>query len=117
MIVGAALRGRPKPRACETIGAATEGRPNRAFVSQFVGWFLTQVWRVCVACVRELDLEPGGHAVEGFTVDAEDLRGALAVVAGGVEDVEDVTALDLIEIWQTGKKFLEIVRGERRCLR
>ena len=51
--------------------------------------------------LAEFDCEARGHAVEGFAVDAEDLRGALAVVACRFEDVEDVTALDLVEIWQT----------------
>lgn len=49
-----------------------------------------------IASVAELDLEAGGHAVEGFAVDAEDFGGALAVVAGGVQDEEDVAALDLV---------------------
>jgi len=48
--------------------------------------------------VCELDLEAGGHAVKGFAVDAEDFGGALAVVAGGVQDEEDVAALDFVEI-------------------
>ena len=49
-----------------------------------------------VAQVCELNLVARGHAVEGFAVDAEDFGGALAIVAGGVEDEEDVAALDLI---------------------
>ena len=54
----------------------------------------------CRRSVREFDFEAGGHAVEGFTVDAEDFGGALAVVAGGFEDVEDVAALDLVQVGQ-----------------
>ena len=46
--------------------------------------------------VAKLDLEAGGHAVEGFAVDAEDFGSALAVVAGGVQDKKDVAALDLV---------------------
>ena len=54
--------------------------------------------RIRLARVAELNREAGGHAVEGFAVDAEDLGGALAIVARCVEDVEDVAALDLVEI-------------------
>ena len=51
--------------------------------------------------MSELDFEAGGHAVEGFAVDAEDFGGALAVVAGGVQDKQNVAALDLVQIGQT----------------
>ena len=64
--------------------------------------------------MREFDFKAGGHAVECFAIDAEDFGGALAVVAGGVEDVEDVAALDFVEVRKAGKKFGEIVCRERR---
>jgi len=54
--------------------------------------------RIRLARVAELDREAGGHAVEGFAVDAENFGGALAVVAGRVEDVQDVASFDLVEI-------------------
>src|SRR3569832_32433 len=70
------------------------------------------------AYVAEVDLVSGGHAVEGLAVDAEDFGGALAVVAGGLEDVEDVAALDFAEARQAGKEFGEIVCREwRRVMR
>jgi len=46
----------------------------------------------------ELNLKPCGHAIECLAVDAEDFGGAFTVVAGGFEDVQDVTSLDLIQI-------------------
>ena len=48
--------------------------------------------------MSELDREAGGHAVEGFAVDAEDFGGAFAVVASRVENVEDVAALNLVDL-------------------
>src|SRR3569832_895568 len=70
------------------------------------------------AYVAEVNLVSGGHAVEGFAVDAEDFGGALAVVAGGVQNVEDVAALDFVEVRQAGKEFGEIVCREwRRVMR
>src|SRR6476661_5778753 len=69
---------------------------------------------VRVPRVYKLDLKAGGHAVEGFAVDAENLGRALAVVAGRVEDVEDVAALDFVEIGQPRKEFFQIVCRERR---
>jgi hypothetical protein len=46
----------------------------------------------------ELNLEPCGHAIECFPVDAEDLRGPFPIIPGGFQDVQDVAALNLIEI-------------------
>ena len=57
----------------------------------------------------ELDLKPGRHSIEGFAVDAEDFGGALAVVAGGVQDKEDAAALDFVEVGETGKELREII--------
>ena len=51
--------------------------------------------------MHKFDLEAGRHAVERLAVDAEDFGGALAIVAGGVEDVEDVAALYFVEIGET----------------
>ncbi len=48
----------------------------------------------------KFNLEPRRHSIECFAVDAEDFGGALAVVAGGIEDKEDVAALNLVEIGQ-----------------
>ena len=62
--------------------------------------------------MHKFDLKARGHAVEGLTVDAEDFGGAFAIVAGGIEDVEDVAALYLVEIGETGKDSGEIVGGE-----
>jgi hypothetical protein len=71
---------------------------------------------VGVAGVGEFDFVARGHAVESLAVDAEDLGGALAVVAGRVEDVEDVTSLDFVQIRQTRKQLLEIFQTRREIL-
>lgn len=68
--------------------------------------------RIRLADLSELNREAGGHAVKGFAVDAEDFGGAFAIVAGCVEDVQDVASLDLVEIRQARKKFAEIVCRE-----
>src|SRR3954447_25922130 len=36
-------------------------------------------------------------AIQGFSIDREELRGERSVVTGGLEDAQDVAALDLFE--------------------
>ena len=55
--------------------------------------------------ISELNLKARGHAIQCLAIDAKDLGGALAVVAGGFEDVEDVASLDFVEIGEAGKEF------------
>ena len=50
--------------------------------------------------IGKFNLKSRRHSIKGFAVDAEDLGGAFTIVAGGVEHVEDVAALDFIEIRQ-----------------
>ena len=51
--------------------------------------------------MHKFDLEARGHSIERLSVDAEDFGGAFAIVAGGVEDAEDVAALDFVEVGDT----------------
>jgi len=46
----------------------------------------------------KLNFVSGGHAVKRLPVNAQNLGGAFAIVAGGVEHVEDVASLNLVKI-------------------
>src|ERR1700754_1073927 len=62
--------------------------------------------------LSELNLKPCGHAIKRLAIDAEDFRGAFAIVPGRLEHVKDVASLDLVEVRQAGKDFGKIVCGE-----
>ena len=67
--------------------------------------------------VLQLDAEPLRHAVERPPVDAEDLGGAGPIAVGGVEHVQQVAALEIVEGRQIGKRLLLGARPRRpgRC--
>src|ERR1700752_1145821 len=48
--------------------------------------------------VSELNLESRRHAVKRLAIDAENFRGAFAIVSSGFEHGKDVAPLDLIQV-------------------
>ena len=69
-------------------------------------WFLCFLWLLLFAGVT-LD-----HAVEGASIDAEDLGGAGAIAAREVEDVKQVAVFQLIE---HGQIFEECGKWQAGC--
>ena len=60
----------------------------------------------------QLDCKSRRHTVKGLAIDTENFRGAFAVAACGIQNVENVTTFQFVEARQSRKEIGKIVGRE-----